>query len=65
MFELAMSVSIMMIQLSCLFCRYRRIFSVGTRGITTYNPSDREITNQVGQLYVALSYVVSHLHIWG
>lgn len=33
-----------------LLCRYRRIFSVGNRGITTYNPSDREVTNQVGVL---------------
>ncbi|XP_023223609.1 dnaJ homolog subfamily C member 13-like, partial [Centruroides sculpturatus] len=26
--------------------RYKRIFSVGTLGITTYNPSTMEITNQ-------------------
>ncbi len=27
--------------------RYKRIFSVGTLGITTYNPTNMEITNQV------------------
>lgn len=26
--------------------KYKRIFSVGTRGITTYNPSTLEVTNQ-------------------
>ena len=29
------------------FFRYKRIFSVGTLGITTYNPQSLEITNQV------------------
>lgn len=29
------------------FCRYKRVFSVGTHGITTYNPSTLEVTNQV------------------
>lgn len=28
-------------------CRYKRIFSIGTKGITTYNPSNLEVTNQV------------------
>ena len=27
--------------------RYKRIFSIGTKGITTYNPSNLEVTNQV------------------
>lgn len=27
--------------------KYKRIFSVGTRGITTYNPTTLENTNQV------------------
>lgn len=40
-------------------CRYRRIFSVGTRGITTYNPSDREITNQVRRHFMQLCVVLS------
>lgn len=26
--------------------KYKRVFSVGTRGVTTYNPSSMEITNQ-------------------
>lgn len=30
-----------------LFFRYKRIFSVGTKGITTYNPQTLEVTNQV------------------
>ena len=29
------------------FCRYKRIFSVGSHGITTYNPNTMEVTNQV------------------
>lgn len=29
------------------FFRYRRIFSIGTLAITTYNPQTLEITNQV------------------
>lgn len=28
------------------FSRYKRIFSVGTMGITTYNPSSLEVTNR-------------------
>lgn len=28
-------------------CRYKRIFSIGTKGITTYNPTNLEVTNQV------------------
>lgn len=28
------------------FFRYKRIFSVGTNGISTYNPSNLEITNR-------------------
>lgn len=28
--------------------RYKRIFSVGTNGISTYNPSNLEITNRWG-----------------
>ena len=37
----------------CLFVcvslssRYKRVFSVGTHGITTYNPTTLEVTNQV------------------
>ncbi|XP_016430082.1 dnaJ homolog subfamily C member 13-like [Sinocyclocheilus rhinocerous] len=27
-------------------CRYKRVFSVGTHGITTYNPTTLEVTNQ-------------------
>lgn len=30
-----------------VYYRYKRIFSVGTLGITTYNPSTLEVTNQV------------------
>jgi len=26
--------------------RYKRIFSIGTTGVTTYNPSTMEITNR-------------------
>jgi len=29
-----------------IFFRYKRIFSVGTHGITTYNPNSLEITNR-------------------
>lgn len=29
-----------------LFSRYKRIFSVGTMGITTYNPSSLDVTNR-------------------
>lgn len=29
------------------FFRYKRIFSVGTMGISTYNPNKLEVTNQV------------------
>lgn len=29
------------------YCRYKRIFSIGTLAVTTYNPSTLEITNQV------------------
>ena len=29
------------------YFRYKRIFSVGTHGITTYNPTNLENTNQV------------------
>lgn len=32
---------------SCLRSRYKRVFSVGTHGITTYNPTTLEVTNQV------------------
>jgi hypothetical protein len=31
--------------------RYKRIFSVGILGITTYNPSNMEVTNQVMYMY--------------
>lgn len=27
--------------------RYKRVFSIGTKGITTYNPNNVEVTNQV------------------
>lgn len=42
-------------------CRYKRIFSIGTKGITTYNPSNLEVTNQVRMdsrknLYMWLSW---------
>lgn len=30
----------------CVNFRYKRIFSVGTMGITTYNPSTLEVTNR-------------------
>lgn len=30
-----------------LCSRYKRVFSVGTHGITTYNPTTLEVTNQV------------------
>jgi len=48
-----------------LFWRYKRIFSVGTRGITTYNPSTLEVTNQVDRccycsvLYLLLLFFVN------
>lgn len=29
-----------------MFLRYKRIFSVGTNGISTYNPTTLEITNR-------------------
>lgn len=29
-----------------IFFRYKRIFSVGTHGITTYNPNSLEVTNR-------------------
>lgn len=32
---------------SSLCSRYKRVFSVGTHGITTYNPTTLEVTNQV------------------
>lgn len=35
--------------------RYKRIFSVGTLGITTYNPQSLEITNQVKNLHSQLA----------
>ena len=36
-----------MYQLSrCKCTRYKRVFSVGTEGITTYNPGTLEVTNQ-------------------
>jgi hypothetical protein len=28
-------------------CRYKRVFSVGTHAVTTYNPNTLEVTNQV------------------
>ena len=40
-----------MIILFLLLKRYKRIFSVGTHGITTYNPTNLENTNQVFYLY--------------
>lgn len=27
-------------------CRYKRVFSVGTHAVTTYNPNTLEVTNQ-------------------
>lgn len=36
--------------------RYRRIFSIGTHAVTTYNPQNLEITNQVGRFF-CLFYV--------
>lgn len=32
---------------SLLHSRYKRVFSVGTHAITTYNPNTLEVTNQV------------------
>lgn len=32
--------------MSCYICRYKRIFSIGTCGITTYNPNTLEVTNR-------------------
>lgn len=29
-----------------IFFRYKRIFSIGTHGITTYNPNSLEVTNR-------------------
>lgn len=34
---------------SSLCSRYKRVFSVGTHGITTYNPTTLEVTNQVSE----------------
>lgn len=31
---------------SCFVSRYKRVFSVGSEGITTYNPSNLEVTNR-------------------
>lgn len=33
--------------LNFFLCRYKRVFSVGTHAITTYNPNTLEVTNQV------------------
>ena len=30
-----------------MYSRYKRVFSVGTHAITTYNPNTLEVTNQV------------------
>ena len=32
----------------CL-CRYKRVFCIGTKGITTLNPGSSEVTNQVNR----------------
>ncbi|MEQ2168562.1 DnaJ subfamily C member 13 [Goodea atripinnis] len=32
--------------MTCPVCLYKRVFSVGTHGITTYNPTTLEVTNQ-------------------
>ncbi len=37
----------LLISIIKLIERYKRIFSVGTHGITTYNPSNLENTNEV------------------
>ena len=33
--------------LSVFACRYKRVFSIGTTAVTTYNPNTHEVTNQV------------------
>jgi len=33
-----------------LIFRYKRVFSIGSKAITTYNPSNLEVTNQVSFL---------------
>ena len=40
--------------------RYKRIFSIGSKAVTTYNPVSLEVTNQVSlQLYVSfVSFVL-------
>ena len=50
-------------------CRYKRIFSIGTKGITTYNPSNLEVTNQVIMYssiscYMWLSCTFDHSRNW-
>lgn len=45
--------------------RYKRVFSVGTHGITTYNPTTLEVTNQVRKCslqlvaFINFSYTVA------
>ena len=39
-------------KLKYFLCRYKRVFSVGTHAITTYNPNTLEVTNQVIMLEV-------------
>ena len=41
--------------ISSLCSRYKRVFSVGTHGITTYNPTTLEVTNQVSMCVCSLS----------
>ena len=40
-------ISSCMSYINVYFLRYKRLFAIGTKGITTYNPSSLEVTNQV------------------
>lgn len=41
------SIALLSADFLAVTCRYKRIFSIGTKGITTYNPANLEVTNQV------------------
>lgn len=47
--------------LTNLCSRYKRVFSVGTHGITTYNPTTLEVTNQVSEYAACLSGDIAFL----
>lgn len=42
--------------------RYKRVFSIGTTAITTYNPNTHEVTNQVRAGWLTFYYSMSTLH---